>query len=92
MESANEKAKQFWSGDGGDFWVENQNDLDVTLAPLGEAALKKLNLLSCSSVLDIGCGTGRTTIDIAKSLGADGKATGLDISEPMLQKAKMLAK
>ena len=35
MESVNEKAKQFWSGDGGDFWVENQNDLDVTLAPLG---------------------------------------------------------
>ena len=92
MESVNEKAKQFWSGDGGDFWVENQNDLDVTLAPLGEAALKKLNLLSFSSVLDIGCGTGRTTIDIAKSLGADGKATGLDISEPMLQKAEMLAK
>ena len=91
MGSINEKAKQFWSGEGGDFWVENQEELDITLEPLGEATLKNIDLSSCDSVLDIGCGTGRTTIDIAERLAAHGKATGLDISEPMLEQAKILA-
>ena len=91
MGSTNEKAKQFWSGEGGDFWVENQEELDVTLEPLGRAALTNIDLSSCASVLDIGCGTGRTTIEIAKKLAANGKATGLDISKPMLKKAKMHA-
>ena len=91
MGSVNEKAKQFWSGEGGDFWVENQEELDITLEPLGEATLKNIDLSSCDSILDIGCGTGRTTIDIAKRLAAHGKATGLDISEPMLEQAKILA-
>jgi len=35
-------------------------------------------------VLDIGCGTGSTTLAIARVLGPAGHCTGVDISEPML--------
>jgi hypothetical protein len=40
-EEQNVKQKAFWSGKGGDVWVERQDELDITLKPLGDAALKK---------------------------------------------------
>jgi len=58
------------------------------LSPLGEAALNKLNFNEKENVLDIGCGCGHTTLNIAKRIGPSGKVTGLDISEPMLKRAK----
>ena len=38
--------------------------------------------------LDIGCGTGSTTVAIARRLGPSGSCTGLDISEPMIAAAR----
>ena len=91
MEDKNAKQKDFWSGKGGDYWVEKQSEMDIMLNPLGEKALAKLDLQSNSKVLDIGCGCGATTLEIAQ-IGSDGAGTGLDISVPMLDKAKSEAK
>ena len=83
MEDKNAKQKDFWSGKGGDYWVEKQSEMDIMLNPLGEKALAKLDLQSNSKVLDIGCGCGATTLEIAKVV-SEGTVTGLDISVPML--------
>ena len=91
MEDKNAKQKDFWSGKGGDYWVEKQSEMDIMLNPLGEKALAKLDLQSNSKVLDIGCGCGATTLEIAQIV-SDGAVTGLDISVPMLDKAKSEAK
>ena len=91
MEDKNAKQKDFWSGKGGDYWVEKQSEMDIMLNPLGEKALAKLDLQSNSKVLDIGCGCGATTLEIAKVV-SEGTVTGLDISVPMLDKAKSEAK
>jgi len=88
MSEVNKNQKDFWSGKGGDIWVERQNAMDTMLSPLGEAALNKLNFNEDENVLDIGCGCGHTTLNIAKRIGPSGKVTGLDISEPMLKRAK----
>ena len=88
MSEVNKNQKDFWSGKGGDIWVERQNAMDTMLSPLGEAALNKLNFNEKENVLDIGCGCGHTTLNIAKRIGPSGKVTGLDISEPMLKRAK----
>jgi len=87
MEDKNAKQKDFWSGKGGDYWVEKQSEMDIMLNPLGEKALAKLDLKSNSEVLDIGCGCGATTLEIAKKV-SEGTVTGLDISVPMLDKAE----
>ena len=87
MEDKNAKQKDFWSGKGGDYWVEKQSEMDIMLNPLGEKALAKLDLKSNSDVLDIGCGCGATTLEIAKKV-SEGTVTGLDISVPMLDKAE----
>ena len=88
MSEVNKNQKDFWSGKGGDIWVERQNAMDTMLSPLGEAALNKLNFNEEENVLDIGCGCGPTTLNIAKRIGPSGNVTGLDISEPMLKRAK----
>ena len=88
MSEVNKNQRDFWSGKGGDIWVERQNAMDTMLSPLGEAALNKLNLNEGENVLDIGCGCGHTTLNIAKRISPDGQVSGLDISEPMLKRAK----
>ena len=88
MSEVNKNQKDFWSGKGGDIWVERQNVMDTMLSPLGEAALNKLNFNENENVLDIGCGCGHTPLKIAKRIGSSGNVTGLDISEPMLKRAK----
>tara|TARA_B100001013_G_scaffold148504_1_gene88099 strand:- start:3179 stop:4033 length:855 start_codon:yes stop_codon:yes gene_type:complete len=87
MSDANKDQKDFWSGKGGDVWVKRQQAMDTMLNPLGEAALKKLELNEDSNVLDIGCGCGNTTLSIAEKIKPSGRVTGLDISKPMLQRA-----
>lgn len=43
------------------------------------------------SILDLGCGKGADTIAVAKLTGPEGKAVGLDITEAMLDVAKINA-
>jgi ubiquinone/menaquinone biosynthesis C-methylase UbiE len=85
---ANEQQSDFWSGPGGQSWVDNQTQMDTMLQPLGDAALELLNLKNARHVIDIGCGTGTTTINIAKKLSAGGSVTGADLSEPMIEFAR----
>ena len=42
-------------------------------------------------VLDVGCGTGGTTLAVARRLGAGAAAIGIDISEPMIAAARARA-
>ena len=88
MEEINKDQKVFWSGKGGEIWVTKQDSMDIMLSPLGEEAIKKLNLSSNENVLDIGCGCGSTTISIANEILNNGTISGIDISVPMIEKAK----
>ena len=90
MEDINNKQKQFWSGAGGDVWVNKQSEMDIMLNPLGAKAIDRLDLNQVTRILDIGCGCGATTLEIAKKIKA-GTITGVDISEPMLQRASQNA-
>ena len=86
MEEINLKQKEFWSGSGGDVWVNKQSEMDIMLNPLGTKAISKLDLSGVTKIIDIGCGCGATTLEIAKQLG-EGEIIGVDISEPMLARA-----
>ena len=46
-----------------------------------------LGLSPGDGVLDVACGTGNFTRDFARSVGADGLAVGIDVSETMLTRA-----
>jgi SAM-dependent methyltransferase len=87
--SANPQAK-IWNESVGEAWVEHAAHFDATLEPFGEAAMQKLELRPGERVIDIGCGTGATTIRLA-SLVAPGLVTGVDLSVPMLRLAQARA-
>ena len=90
MEDKNIKQKQFWSGAGGDVWVDKQREMDIMLNPLGERVIQGLDLKEETKILDIGCGCGATTLEIAKIVN-QGEVIGVDISEPMLERATKTA-
>jgi len=79
-----------WNGPAGRAWVEVQNVLDGMFQPF-EDRLVEVAASAPGQVLDIGCGTGSTTLAIARQLGARGCATGIDISAPMIAAAQARA-
>ena len=86
-----EEQAALWNGAGGDAWVALHEVLDGMLAPLGEVLLDSVDVQPDDHVLDVGCGTGATTVDIAGRLGPRGRSVGIDISATMLAAARTRA-
>lgn len=80
-----------WNTTSGCAWVENQPLLDQLLEPFEDALMPAIRTGSNDHVLDVGCGTGGTTLAAARLLGDKGQCTGIDISEPMLAFARTRA-
>jgi SAM-dependent methyltransferase len=60
------------------------------LDPLGRAAMAALPLAPGARVLDVGCGCGQTLLELADVVGPQGRVVGVDISPPMLARAREL--
>lgn len=86
----NEQAA-LWNGRGGRAWVDAQESLDQLFAPFENLLVDEARAASAHRVLDVGCGTGATTLAIAQVLGAAGHCVGADISEPMIAAARARA-
>jgi len=84
----NKDMSDFWNGDGGINWMRFQSRLETSLAPFGLQALTIANISSGERVMDVGCGWGDSTYEIAKRVKVDGYVQGVDISELILKQAK----
>jgi SAM-dependent methyltransferase len=84
-EPANAQQVAYWNESAGPTWAELSEPLDRQLAPLGQRAMAELDLGPGRRVLDIGCGAGETTLELAAS-GAE--ALGVDISHVLLDVAR----
>jgi SAM-dependent methyltransferase len=78
----------YWNGPAGDRWVREQAALDDMLRPFGEAALDAARVSPGEAVVDVGCGCGATSLALASLVGARGRVVGLDVSAPMLRRAR----
>ncbi|MEO0439643.1 MAG: class I SAM-dependent methyltransferase [Pseudomonadota bacterium] len=81
----NEEQIEYWNEDAGRQWAAHQTALDAMLASATSALMEAAAVQSGERVLDIGCGTGQTSL-IASEQGA--KVTGVDVSRPMLDLAR----
>jgi SAM-dependent methyltransferase len=79
-----------WEGRNGDFWTEWADRFDDGVARYQPAFLAAAAVQPAGHVLDIGCGSGRTTRDIARA-AAQGSALGVDLSSRMLDLARARA-
>jgi SAM-dependent methyltransferase len=86
--SANREQIEFWNGESGQRWAERDNVMAAMLAPVTEALLQHAEIDGCQRALDIGCGGGSGTEQLARHLGPSARILGVDISEPMLAVAR----
>ena len=77
-----------WSGADG--WVRLQATLDAMFARVEDLLVDQVDP-SAAAVLDVGCGTGATTLAIARKLGPHARCVGVDISEQMIALARRRA-
>ena len=80
----NEDQHTRWNGIEGEYWTANQDRLDRTLAPVVGPLLEFAAPRVGSTVIDVGCGCGATTVEIARIVGPSGRVVGIDVSGPML--------
>jgi SAM-dependent methyltransferase len=69
-------------------WAEAYELIDLQLSPLGLRALEALGLCPGNIVLDIGCGTGQTLLQLAERVGAEGQVIGVDVAPLLLEIAR----
>jgi ubiquinone/menaquinone biosynthesis C-methylase UbiE len=81
----------YWNGTGGKRWTDRQAMQDILLAPVSQILIDRAQPKSGERILDVGCGCGATTIAWAERVAPSGFALGVDISEPMLSRARELA-
>ena len=87
-EGANQDQAEYWSSEPGQKWITFQEDLDQLFQPVTERLLARAGPKPGERLLDIGCGTGATTLAFAEATGSEGSVVGLDISQILLVRAR----
>jgi ubiquinone/menaquinone biosynthesis C-methylase UbiE len=80
----------YWNGPGGQRWAARQATQDIVLAPVADVLIDRARASAGERVVDIGCGAGATTMAFAQKVGPAGHVLGIDISGPMLARARLL--
>lgn len=88
---ANETQKNYWTNLAKKKWLAIADEMDVRFAAINEVLMQATSLRAGETVLDIGCGTGATSLEAARRIGSQGWVRGVDVSEPMLEAARNLA-
>ena len=91
MSAANAAQVAYWNDAAGRTWASKQDQIDRQIRPLGLAAMDRLAPAPGETLLDVGCGCGDTSLELARRVGAEGEVLGLDISVPMLDVARQRA-
>jgi ubiquinone/menaquinone biosynthesis C-methylase UbiE len=78
----------YWNGSAGQRWTDRQAMQDILLAPISQILIDRARPAIGEQVIDVGCGCGATTIALAERVAPTGSALGVDISEPMLSRAR----
>ena len=79
---------EYWNQIAGRRWTNRQEEQDLVLRPVSDRLISMADAKPGERVIDVGCGCGDTTIDFAARVMPGGEVLGLDISEPMLARAR----
>jgi SAM-dependent methyltransferase len=87
MTEANHDQFEFWETLAPD-WLASEDHTELVSGAFGVAAMDRLGLPRGARVIDIGCGSGATTLALAEVVGPDGEAVGVDIAPGMVAAAR----
>jgi SAM-dependent methyltransferase len=88
VDAPNQAMRALWNGTAGRGWVEAQDALRAMFAAVTERLLAGIPASAGGRLLDVGCGSGATTIAMARRLGPGADCLGVDVSEPLLAVAR----
>ncbi|HEX5405229.1 MAG TPA: methyltransferase domain-containing protein [Pseudonocardiaceae bacterium] len=83
----NTEQAQAWNGYEGQHWATHYDRYDAVNSGFNEALLDAADISERARVLDLGCGNGQLTRAAARRARL-GRVTGVDLSEPMLARAR----
>ena len=81
----------YWNADAGETWAALQKQMDAQLEPHGLRAMEALAPAAGERIVDVGCGSGQTSLALGQAVGRSGAVMGLDISRPLLDLARRRA-
>lgn len=84
----NAEATEAWNGPLFDVWQSFQAVVVSNAKAHGDAALADHHPHPGERVLDIGCGLGDSTVQLARLVGPEGHAHGVDVAERMITGAR----
>lgn len=76
-----------WAGAAGTRWLAQLDPFESMIEPIGKALIAQAAYTADEMVVDVGCGGGWTTRQIAAAVGYTGFALGLDISADLVATA-----
>jgi SAM-dependent methyltransferase len=88
MLHANSIEADYWNSEPGHQWIAQETFLDATMAEILVRLLERTEIRLNEKLLDVGCGTGASTLAAAVKTGPKGHVTGLDIAEQLLNRAR----
>jgi SAM-dependent methyltransferase len=81
----------YWNGPGGQRWADRQQVQDILLKPIADTLIDRAKPKAGERIIDVGCGSGATSIAFAQEVGSSGHVFGIDVSGPMLARARASA-
>ena len=86
VDDSNQQQADFWIASG-PMWTKLRDRFDDQAGKHGLAAIDALAPMAGEVVIDIGCGAGTSTLQIADRVGSQGQVLGVDISATMIEGA-----
>ena len=90
MSPSNEEQAAYWE-DRTASWLAAERHTARVSGLFGPLAIDRLRLQPGERVLDIGCGSGPTTVELARQVAPEGEAVGADIAPGMIAAARQRA-
>jgi ubiquinone/menaquinone biosynthesis C-methylase UbiE len=78
----------YWNGPGGKMWLGAYDRIQRGIAGFSTVVLQAANAQPGERVIDVGCGTGGTSAELARAVGPKGHVLGIDISETLITAAR----
>jgi ubiquinone/menaquinone biosynthesis C-methylase UbiE len=78
----------YWNGPGGKMWLGAYDRIQRGIAGFSTVVLQAANAQPGERVIDVGCGTGGTSAELARAVGPKGHVLGIDISEALVTAAR----
>jgi SAM-dependent methyltransferase len=93
MDATGPNAEQirYWNETAGPTWVTLEPVIEAAVAPFGRRAMERAAIAAGERVLDVGCGCGGSTLELGRRVGTAGAVLGIDVSVPMLERARRRA-